>query len=51
MEQLAKSLDCRNHAGYHILSPQHPSGFGLDARPGAGGKFAQKLPIKTSVNS
>ena len=44
-------LDCRNHARNHILSPQQPPGFGLDTRPGTGGKFAQQFPVKTSVNS
>jgi hypothetical protein len=40
MEQLAKCLDGRNHAGHDILSMQHAPDFGLDARPGAGGKLA-----------
>ncbi len=40
MDQLAESLDGRNHAGHDILSMQHALDFGLDARPGAGGKFA-----------
>ncbi len=51
MEQLSKRLDGRNHAGNHIHSPQHALNFGLDAHPGAGGKFAQQLAIKTCVNS
>ena len=51
MEQLSKRLDGPNHAGNHIHSPQHALNFGLDAHPGAGGKFAQQLAIKTCVNS
>jgi hypothetical protein len=51
VDQLAKSLDCRNHAGHHILSLQHALDFGLDACPGAGGKFAQQLPVEARMGS
>ena len=51
MEQLTKCLDGRNHAGYDILSIQHAPDFGLDARPGAGGKFAQQLSVETCMHS
>ena len=45
------SLDRRNHAGHHILAPSSVNRFGLDARPGTGGEFAQQLAIETCVNS
>ena len=51
MEQLAKSLDCRNHAGYHILSFEHALDFGLDSRPSAGRKFAQQFPVEARMDS
>jgi len=51
MEQLSKSLDCRNHAGNDILSFEHAPDFGLDARPSAGGKFTKQLPVEACVDS
>ncbi len=51
MQKGSKSLDCRKHAGYYILSFEHAPDFGLDASPSARGKFAQELPIETCVNS
>ena len=51
MQKGSKSLDCRNHAGYYILSFEHAPGFGLDARPSTGGKFAKQLPVKARMDS
>ena len=40
-----------NHTGQHILATEHAPDFGLDARPGAGAEFAQKLSIEAGVQS
>ena len=51
MEQLAESLDRRDHAGHDILSAQQALDFRLDALPGATREFAQELAIESCVNS
>ena len=51
MQQSSVRLDRGNHAGNDIFSIQHALDFGLNARPSAGGKFAQQLPVETCVHS
>ena len=51
MQKGPKSLDCRNHAGYYILSFEHVPDFALDASPSARGKFAKQLPVEASMDS
>ncbi len=51
MQKRSERLDCRNHAGYYILSFEHALNFGLDARPNARGKFAKQLPVETRMDS
>ena len=51
MQKGSEGLDCGNHAGNDIFSIEHALGFGLDARPSAGGKFAQQLSVETRMDS
>ena len=51
LNQLTECLDCRNHARHDIRQVQHALNFRLDALPSTGGKFAQKLPVETSMHS
>jgi len=51
VQELAVSLNCRNHAGHHILASEQPLCFHLEARPGTGREFTQQLAVEASVNS
>ena len=51
MQQFAVDLDRRNHARQHVVAAEQAADFGLDARPGAGGKLAQQSPIKPRMQA
>jgi hypothetical protein len=50
-QKFTVSLDRPDHARYYILTTEQADCFGLQARPSAGGKFAQQLSVEASVYS
>ena len=50
-QEFSVGLDSRDHARRHVVSPQKPPDFCLDAGPGAGREFSQQAAVEASVES
>jgi len=51
MQQLAVSLDGRDHASHDVVATQKPPDFCLDAGPGTVREFSQQAAVEASVES